>query len=134
MGVLYGTSVDTTSPLLRSLVDDGAILRQWVALQLATATGIYWSAPEVGADVCQIVNKGLTTQQVAAIPGQVQAALEYDQRISRVDVQASATFTAIGETAIKLTVTIYPKSPALAPFSLTAIASSDVINTITRGS
>jgi hypothetical protein len=134
MGTLYGTSIDTASPLLRSLTDDGRILRQWVVLQLATLPGAYWSAPEVGADVCQLVLRGLTPRQLAAIPGQIEAALAYDQRISAVDVTATTTYTALGEAAVKLAITVYPKSPSLVPFSLTAVASASVINTVTQGS
>lgn len=133
MGVLYATSVDTTSPLLRSLTDDSKILQQWVELQLRTALGFYWSAPEVGGDVVALVLRGLTPQQLATIPGQIEAALSYDQRIASVDVVATTTYTGLGAVALKLAIKVTPKAASVAPFSLAAIASGDVINTVSRG-
>lgn len=132
MGALYGTDLDTSSPTFAALTDDGAILRQWVVLQLATETGSYWSSPETGKDVAAFVGQGLTDLQLAAIPGQIEAALE-DQRVASVDVSVSPTFTATGQAALKITVAVTPKDASLAPFSLTAIATRDVANAVTRG-
>ena len=133
MGALYAISVDTKSPLLRALTDDGAILQQWVELQLATRLGFYWSAPEIGASVCAFVLRGLSPGQLAAIPGQIEAALTYDQRIASVSVTPTATYTALGEAALKLVIVVQPKAAGVAPFSLAAIASADLINSVTRG-
>jgi hypothetical protein len=132
MGALYATDLDTTSPTFAALTDDPSILAQWVLLQLMTATGIYWSSPDTGIDVCGFVNAGLTDLQLAAVPGRVQAALQ-DQRIASVDVTASSTFLATGEAALKIAVNVTPADASVAPFSLTAVASATIANAVTRG-
>lgn len=132
MGALYGLDLDTTSPTFAPLTDDGAILRQWVELQLATATGTYWSSPETGIDVAGFIGAGMTQDQLAAIPGQVEAALE-DQRIATIDVTVTPTYTGTGQAALKIAVSVTPKDPSVAPFSLTSIASASVANAVTRG-
>lgn len=133
MANLYGISVDASSPFFRRLTDDNAILRQWVALQFRTRLGFFWSAPELGADLQGYVLRGLTADRLAAIPAEVQAALGEDQRIASVVVTASQTFTAVGAVALSLAIVVTPKSASLAPFSLTAVTSADVVTTITRG-
>jgi hypothetical protein len=133
MSNLYGMSVDTTSPTFAPLTDDAAILRQWVDNVLQTSIGFYWSSPETGKDIVGLVLKGLTTQQLAALPTEVQAALTSDQRIASADVASTTTFTAVGAAALKLTITVYPKDSSVAPFSLDAVASSDVLSTVLRG-
>ena len=129
----YGISLDTLSPFFVRLEDDTAILRQWVDLQLRTRLGFYWSAPEVGCDLQGYVLRGLTLDALAAIPAQVQASLATDQRIASVEVTAKQTFTGVGAVALSLAIVVTPKNLNLAPFSLTAIASADVVTIVTRG-
>lgn len=133
MGQLYATSVDTKSPLLRPLTDDAQILQQWCELTLATDLGFYWSAPEVGAGVQQLVLRGLTPAQITAIPGQIESALAYDQRIASVTVTAQVTYTAVGEVALALGIAVFPKASTVAPFSFAAVATGALVSTITQG-
>lgn len=132
MGALYGIDLDTTSTSFAALSDDPSILAQWVVLQLATATGIYWSSPYTGADVSAFVNQGMTQVQLAALPGQIEAGLQ-DQRIASVDVTVAATYLATGEAALKIAVVVTPADGSLSPFSLTAIASAAVATLTTQG-
>lgn len=133
MGALYGTSINVNSRTFARLTDDTAILAQWVRLVLMTETGIYWSSPETGKDVCDLIAKGLTPQQLAAVPSDLQAAIATDQRIASASVTATTTYTAVGQAALSLLITVTPKGASVAPFSLTAIASAAVVTEVTRG-
>lgn len=132
MGAFYGLDLDTTSPAFAALTDDASILAQWVLINLMTATGIYWSAPYTGIDGASFINASLTTVQLAAVPGQVEAALQ-DQRIASVDVTMQQTFVATGQQAIAYAVTVTPANPSLAPFSFTTTATAAVAAATTQG-
>lgn len=130
---IFGTSINTLDPFLGALTDPQAILAQWVDLTLRTRLGFYWSAPENGADLAGYVLQGLTADAFAAIPATVETTLAADQRIASVVVTGTPTYTAVGAVALALAIVVTPKDPSLAPFSLAAVASADVVSLVTRG-
>jgi hypothetical protein len=129
----FGISIDTTSPTFAPLRDPQAILKQWVDLQFQTRLGFYWSAPEIGCDLQTYVLRGLTPDKLAAIPGEIQAALDQDERIAGVSVTATRTYTALGAAQLNLHVTVNPKNPNVGSFSFSAIASAAIANQMTQG-
>lgn len=130
---IYGTSINTLDPFLGALTDPQAILSQWVDLTLRTRLGFYWSAPENGADLAGYVLQGLTADAFASIPATVETTLAADERIASVTVVGTPTYTAVGAVALSLAITVTPKDPSLAPFSLSAVASAAVVTLVTRG-
>lgn len=133
MGTLYGESIDTLDPNFGRLTDDARILAQWVELALQTPHGSDWTAPEAFIDLRSYVAKGLTEEAFAAIPGDVEAALTFDERIARVDVVATSTFLASGAAALKLAITVYPKDASALPFQLVGTVTADFVSITTRG-
>ncbi len=131
MGVLFGESIDTRSPVLARLTNDGEILRQWVELCLGTAPGTLWSAPEFGAGVRQLVGKGITPAVLGSIPGQVAAQIRRRRGIADVDVTATTTYLASGQAAIKLDIVVTPVGAG--PIELVATASRDLVKVILKG-
>lgn len=133
MGARFGVTVDTRSPTFAILSDDALVLAQIVGLILDTQAGVYWSAPECGKSVRGYVLRGLTEDDLAAIPAEVSAALKQDERISAADVTATPTFTAGGGVALRLDIVITPNVDPSVVFNLTATASAELVNVITRG-
>lgn len=133
MANVYGISIDTLSPTFAPLTDDTSILRQWVNLQLETALGFYWSAPEIGCDIQNLILRGLTPDKIAAIPADIESALGEDQRIAGVVVTPATSFTAIGAEQLNLTIVVTPKDASVAPFSLSAVATAAVADQVTAG-
>ncbi len=131
MGI-YGESIDTRSATFARLTDDRQILIQWVQLCLSTTTGTLWSAPLFGKNLRDYVAAGLAPDMLAAIPGEVEAALELDRRIASADVTVIQTYTAIGQVALTLDpIIIIPRDSG--HFELTALATRDLVSVILRG-
>jgi phage baseplate assembly protein W len=133
MGVLFGTTVDTKSPTFAILTDDAAIAAQAVEIILSTPNGSLWSSPESGDDLASYVGRGLTSDQFAAIPRQVENAITTDPRFARADVTARATYTGGGGAALKLEIVVYPKGAEDTPIPLVGTASAELVQIITRG-
>lgn len=133
MGARFGTTIDTRSPTFATMSEDAAVLAQIVHLILDTQTGVYWSAPECGKSIRGYLLRGLTPADIARIPAEVSAALKNDERIAGADVTATPTFTAGGGEALRLDIIVTPNVDPDVVFTLTATASADLVNVITRG-
>lgn len=82
----YGTTIDINDPFFRPLTDDRAILTQAIVMRLDTQRATYWTDPEYGLPVTNLLNEGLTDKRLARIPAEIAAELEKDERIAAVDV------------------------------------------------
>jgi hypothetical protein len=133
MGVLYGTTLNASDSALRRLTNDQLILAQGVTLIIITEPGSLWSSPESGYGLLALVGKGLTTIELLAEGLRAKAAVEYDPRIARCEATLIPTFVSTGQAALRLSLKIYPKDPAVAPFQLVTTAGAAAVQTVVRG-
>jgi phage baseplate assembly protein W len=111
-----GGSIDIAPGVLATGND---VLAQSLVRRQMTPQGSDPSAPNDGIDVRQLVSAGMTQAQINKIPGQIQAQLLRDQRVSAVSVTAAFNQATNTLTLIELI------QPVLTgPFSLTLAVTS----------
>lgn len=114
---LYGATIDITTPLFRRLRDDQTILAQSILMRLSTAPGTYWTHPEYGYPLAELVNEGMTPERAARIPYEIKDQIEQDtDRIESASVTiASAEQTPAG-VRVAFVIDVTPR--ATGPFEL----------------
>lgn len=131
MGALYGETINIYSPLFARLTDDQAILTQAVLMRLNTKRGSDWSDPEYGYAISDLVNEGLSQENLARIPVEVALEVEKDERIASCTAVVSSIRSTPSGAAILLSLVITPvDGPS---FSLTLSINDVSVELLTRG-
>lgn len=91
MTIDFGTDLDCEDDLnpLGSMVSGPLCLAQALVRRLSTPRGMVIDAPNYGRDLREYLHRGLTPDDVEAIPGEVRGELLKDERIEEVDVLAT---------------------------------------------
>jgi len=116
----FGTDISSVPDLddRFALVSGAAALGQALARRLETPRGGLWYAPNYGTDIRGRLNDTLTQAELAALPGEIEAECEKDERVRR----ASAQVQFVPQTST-LTVAISVET-ALGPFRLVLAATA----------
>lgn len=130
---LYGQELSVASPFAL-LPSDAAILGQWITCCLQTPTGSDWTSPEYGLDLRSFLLRAMSTDDLAVLPAQIAAALEFDERIARADVTVTPTFTATGTAKLRLVIVVTPKGAGGKPYTYTGAATADMVSIMLQGS
>lgn len=133
MGILYGQTVDTKSPIFAPLTSDPAILGQWIVLCLSTRAGSIWTSPEYGLDLRSFLLTPLTDDDLAVLPTQISHALTFDERVAAADVSVTSTFTANGAAKLKMLITVTPKGASSKPFVYSGVATAAMVTLMLQG-
>lgn len=115
---------------MRPLTDDREILTQAILLRLQTRRGTYWTDPEYGLALTELLSEHLTASELARLPSRVQAELEKDERIASVavEVEPSGPLNA-RRVVLRMTVT-----PAAGPtFPLVLSVDQVSVEVLTKG-
>lgn len=132
MGDLYGTTIDASDPFFGLLTDDQKILEQASVLRLSTQRSTYWTDPEYGDELTEMLLEGLTQASLARIAGRIVAELEKDERVG--SVEAIATIAVVGAVVgVSVAITVTP-SAQLPPFSFTLEITDVSVDVLTEGS
>ena len=120
----FGTSIALDSPSFASTDDDRRILMDAVVMRLSTRKGTYWTQPDYGYPIADLVKATITVDSLARIPGDVQAEIEKDQRIRSAKVTATTEATnQRGGMRLVLSIEVTPVSGPTVNF---AVAVTDV--------
>lgn len=131
MADYFGETLDITSPFFARLTGDQRVLAQAVRMRLDTKKGTLWTAPDYGLSLSDYVERGITADELARIPGDVRAELEKDERIDGVVVNASTTKTSSGGYSLILDIRITPSGGT--EFSMTLAVDQLTIQLLTKG-
>jgi hypothetical protein len=127
----FGETIDITSPFFARLTGDQRILAQAAMMRLDTKKGTLWTAPDYGLSLSDYVEKGITADELARIPGDIQAELEKDERVEGVIVTATTTRQSGGGYALILDIRITPSGGT--SFSMTVSVDALTIQMLTKG-
>jgi len=100
-------------------------------MRLSTKRGTFWKFPDYGFPISELVNESLTAESLASIPARVAAELEDDDRISTVDVIATASGS-IDNRKLKLDIRVTPNTGTDVAFTLEVSELS--VELLTQGS
>ena len=85
----FGTDLDCADDLTAEMreVSGPIVLAQNLCRRLSTPRGMVIDAPNYGFDLRTLLHKGLTSTQVAEIPGVVRAEVVKDERVESAEVE-----------------------------------------------
>jgi hypothetical protein len=130
VGELYGRTINIRSPFFTWLDDDQAIIAQAVFMRLSTRRNTYWTDPEYGKDLTDLVNEDLDARKIVDEATDIKLEVEKDERIASVTV----TLSIDGEpNALRLVAAIDIEPSEGAPFTLTLAATDLTIELLTSG-
>jgi phage baseplate assembly protein W len=128
---IYGETINIDSPTFRRLRDDRQILVQSIRMRLSTAPGTYFTDPEYGLPLEELLFEGLTTASVARLGARIAAEIEKDEE--RIE-SASVVATTIPSGASSKLVFAASVTPIdIPPFSLTISIQDLTIEVLLRG-
>lgn len=125
----YGETINIDDPLFRRLTRRD-VMAQAIVMRLSTERGTYWTDPAYGLAVIGYVNAGLTPEDIARIPAEVEAQLELDERVVNAAVEATITGPI---TARRIRLDIRIETDEDDTFELTLSVSELTVEVMTKG-
>jgi phage baseplate assembly protein W len=91
MAVDYGWDISCLDDLddVGRLVTGAELIRQAIYRRLTTPRGGVIDAPDYGYDLSALLSRGMTSADIAAVPGKVRGEILKDERVEAVDVVAT---------------------------------------------
>lgn len=131
--VRASNTVDSMFRLLRSYDPADLIAREIlqnaIVRRLSTPRGTFWTDPDYGYDVVDLVNEGLTNDGLARIPLEIKQEISKEERVRSCEVEVTELSGSIDSKVLKVKIYIVPNT--IGPFTFTLEINNVTIKTLT---